>query len=134
MPRWAAYQVAGTRRPAAPQVPHGFETFQKPLPGLSLLQTTAVAEPIAHGHVAPLDSLGRRAPCAVQPRSDVDSAWAGGQHGLDVRLVMIGHHLTRDHSSPFDRLPKEGFCTRRVAVLTKDYVDDHTVLVDGRYG
>ena len=40
--RWATHQVAGSRCPATPQVPHRFETFQEPLSSVGALQATAV--------------------------------------------------------------------------------------------
>jgi len=94
-----------------------FEAIQKALPGLSPLQATAIAQSLAHGHVAAFDRFGRLAAGSMQPRSDVLSARAGSRYGLHIRLVVIGHHLARDHPAPLDRLAKERLGTRRVAVL-----------------
>ena len=77
-----------------------------------------------------LDGFGRFATCAVQPRPDVASAWARSRHGLDVRLMVIGHDFVRSHASPLDRLPKEGLGTGGVAVLAEQDIDDHAVLVN----
>ena len=74
MGRWATHQVAGTRPPASPQVAHRFEAFQKALPRLGPLQSSAIAQSVAHGHVAAFDSFGRLATYSVQPRPDVLSA------------------------------------------------------------
>jgi len=80
--------------------------------------------------VAALDSFGREPDGPVQPRPDVLRTWARGRHSLDIRLVVIGHHLVRDHPATLDRLPKEGFGTRRIAVLTQQDINDHAILVD----
>jgi len=45
-------------------------------------------------------------------------------------MVVIGHHLVRDHPATLDCLPKEGFGTRRIAVLTQQDINDHAILVD----
>ena len=116
---WATHQVAGTRCSAAAEVTHRFEAFQKSLPCLSPLQPTAVAQPITHWHMTALNGFGRLTACAVQPCPDVVSARARSRHGLDLRLMAIGHDIVRHHASPLDRLPKEGLGTGGVAVLTE---------------
>jgi hypothetical protein len=40
-------------------MPHRFEAVQEPGARLGALQATAVAQPIAGGHVTALDGLGR---------------------------------------------------------------------------
>jgi hypothetical protein len=44
---------------------------------------------------------------------------------------MIGHDLVWRHTVALDSLPKEGLGTRRIAVLAKQDIDDHAVLVNG---
>jgi hypothetical protein len=56
---WAGHQMAGSRCSAPSQVAHRFEALQEPLPSLRSLQATAVAQPIAYGHMAALDGFGR---------------------------------------------------------------------------
>src|SRR5690242_5667822 len=68
--------------------------------------------------------------CAVQPRPDVQSTRTGGGHGFEVRLVMISHDLTGDHSGAVNRLAKECLGTGRIAVVTQQDVHDHAVFVD----
>ena len=105
--RWPTHQVAGTGRPASPQMPYRFEAFQKALPRLGPLQSSAIAQSVAHGHVAAFDSFGRLAMCSMEPRPDVLSTGTGGRHGLHRRLVVIGHQLVRDYPSALDRQAKE---------------------------
>jgi len=88
MRRCATHQVAGTRPPAAPEMTYRFEAFQKALPRRGPLQSTAVAQSIAHGHVAAFDRFGRLATGSMQPCPDVLSAGAGGRHCLHIRLVV----------------------------------------------
>ena len=76
--RWARDEVAGTGRPASPQLTHCFEALQKALPCLGPLQSTAAAQSVAHGHMAAFDGLGRVPDGPMQPGSDVSGAWAGG--------------------------------------------------------
>jgi hypothetical protein len=116
--RWPTHQVAGTGRPASPQVANRFEAFQKVLTRIGPLQSSAIAQSVTHGDVAAFDSFGRLATCSMEPRPDVPGAEADGCHGLHVRLVVIGHHLLRDHTTTLDRQAKERFGTRRVALLT----------------
>jgi len=75
--RWATHQVTGTRRRASPQVANRFKAFQKALPRLGSLQSTAVAQSIAHGHMTAFDRFGRLTTCPMQPRADVLSAATG---------------------------------------------------------
>jgi hypothetical protein len=124
------HQVAGTWRTVSPQVAHRFEAFQKALPRVGLLQSSAVAQSVAHGHVAAFDSFGRLATCSMQSRPDVLSAGAGGRHGLHLRLMVISRYLVRNHPGALDRLTEEGLGTCRIAVLTQQEVDDHAVFVD----
>jgi hypothetical protein len=63
--RWPALQVAGTRPPASPQVAYRFEAFQKALPRLGPLQSSAIAQSIAHGYMAAFDSFGRLTTCSM---------------------------------------------------------------------
>jgi hypothetical protein len=56
--RWARHQVASTWAASPPELAQRFVAFQEALPSLRRLQTTAVAQPIACGHVAPLDGFG----------------------------------------------------------------------------
>jgi hypothetical protein len=111
-------------------VTHRFEAFQKALPCLSPLQSTAVAQPITRWQVTALNGFGRLATCSVQARPDVASAWTRGRHRLDVWLVMVGHDLVGRHTVALDSLSKEGLGTRCVAVLAQEHVHDHAVLVD----
>jgi hypothetical protein len=116
MGHWATHQVAGTRPPASPQVAHRFEAFQKALPRLGPLQSSAIAQSVAHGHVAAFDSFGRLATCSVQPRPDVLSAGAGGRHGLHIRLVVIGDDFLGHQLRPLYRLTEERLGTRPIQV------------------
>ena len=131
MARWAAYQVTSTGSAATPQVPHRFIAFQEALPRFRTFQATTVAQSIACGYVTPLNGFGRLTTCAVQASADVESAWTDGRHGLDIRLVMIGHDCIGDHPGPLDGLAKERLGTGSVAVVTKEHIDDHAILVDG---
>jgi hypothetical protein len=81
--------------------------------------------------MAPLDGFGRLATCAVQAGSDVTGAWAGAHHGLDVRLVVIGHDFIRHSTGALDRLAKESLCARSVRVVAKKHIDDHAILING---
>jgi hypothetical protein len=96
-------------------VPHCFEALQEPLSGPSPFQTTTIAQPIAGRHVPPFDGFGRLAMYAMKTRSDVDSAWARGRHGFDVRLVVIGHDFIRGDARVLDGLVKERLGTGRVS-------------------
>jgi hypothetical protein len=98
-------------------VAYCFEAFQKALSRLSPLQSSAIPQSIAHGDVAAFDGFGRFAADSMQPRSDVMSTGAGDRQGLDVRLVMIGDNLIRNHPAALDRLAKERLGTGRIAVL-----------------
>jgi hypothetical protein len=98
-------------------VSHRFEAFQKSLPCLSPLQATAVPQSIACRHMAPFDGFGRFASGTVQARANVEGIRAGGGHGLDVRLVVIGDHLVGDHSGALHGVAKEGLGTYRVTAL-----------------
>jgi hypothetical protein len=129
--RWAGHQMAGSRCSAPSQVAHRFEAPQEPLPRLRWLQAPAVARPIAYGAMAALDGFGRFTTRAVQPRPDVASTWARSRHGLDVRLVVIGHDLIRHHTGAPDRLAKERPRAPCIAVVAKKHIDDYAVLVDG---
>ena len=93
---WAAHQVAGARRPASPQMTHRFEAFQEALPGLRTLQSTAVAQPIAHGHMAAFDGLGRLPARPMQACPKVLRAGTGRGYRLDIRLVVVGDDLIWD--------------------------------------
>src|SRR6266568_730262 len=95
---------------------HGFEAFQKALPRLGPLQSTAVAQSVAHGYMAAFDRFRRLSTCSMEPRPDVLSTGAGSRHCLHIRLVVIGHDLVRHHPTPHDGLAKERLGTRRVAV------------------
>jgi len=128
--RWATHQVAGTGRPASPQVAHRFETFQEALTRRSLFQATAVAQAIAHRYVTALDGLGRFTSCAVQTCPDVLGARAGGRHGLHIRLVIVGDDLCRDHLGARDGLPEQRDGAGRVTMVAQEHVNDLTVLVD----
>jgi hypothetical protein len=66
-------------------VTHRFEALEEVLPGVCVLQATAVPQSVACRHVAAFNSLGRLAACSVQACPDVPSAWAGGRHRFDVR-------------------------------------------------
>jgi hypothetical protein len=55
---WPTHQVPGTRPPAAPQVAQCFEAFQKALPRFNPLQSPAIAQSIAYGHMAAFDRFG----------------------------------------------------------------------------
>src|SRR5918911_1063442 len=127
----AAHQVPGSRCPRSSDMAYRFEALQEPLSRFSPLQATTVPQSIACRHVATLDGLGRLPTCAVQARPDVESAWTRGRHGFDVRLVVIGHDLVRNHASSLDRLAEEGLGAGRVAVVTKEHIHDHTVLING---
>jgi len=116
--RWTPHQVAGTGRAAAPHVAHRFKAFQEALSGLGSLQSTAVTQSIAHGHMTALDHFGRLAAYPVQPGPSVLRARAGGRYRLDIRLVVVGDHLVRDHPAALDGLAKERLGTGRVAVIT----------------
>ncbi len=94
------------------------------------LQSTAVAQAIAHRYVAALDGLGRLSTCAVQPRPDVLGARASGRHGLHVRLVIVGDDLLGDDLSTLEGLAEEGDGAGRVPMVAQQHVDDLTVLVD----
>jgi hypothetical protein len=86
---------------------------------------TSGRRPVLHRGVgaAPLRSLpGTAARCP--------SASTHGCSVVDVRLVMIGHDLVRNHAGPLARLEKEGLSTRRIAMLAKEHVHDDTVLID----
>jgi len=97
---------------------HCFEAFQKVLPGLNAFQSSAIAESIAHRHMAAFDGFGCLATYSMKPGPDVLSAGAGSRHRLHIRLVVIGHDLARDHPTPLDRPAKERLGTRGVAVFT----------------
>src|SRR5918912_4584726 len=60
----------------------------------------------------------------------MEGAGTGGRHCLDIRLVVIGHDLVGRHTVALDGLPKEGLGTGRIAVLAKEDIHDHTVLVN----
>jgi hypothetical protein len=128
---WAGHQVASSGCSAASQVPYRLEAFQEPLSCLRSLQAATVAEPIACGHVTPLDRRGRFATCTVEARPDVVSAWTRARHGFDVRLVVIGHHFVRNYASPLDRLAEERLGAGRVAVVAKEHVHHHASFVNG---
>ena len=51
-----------------------FEAFQKALPGLGPLQSSAIAQSIAHGYMAAFDGFGRLAAYSMKSRSDMLSA------------------------------------------------------------
>ena len=110
---------------------HHFKAFQKALPGRGPLQSTTVAQSIAHRHMTAFDRFGRLAAYAMQPRPNVLCARTGRGYGLDVRLVVVGHDFFRHPSSTLDGLAEERFGTGRVAMITEQYVHDHTVLVNG---
>src|SRR5919202_5122235 len=126
----AAHQVPGSRCPRSSDMAYRFEALQEPLSRFSPLQATTVPQSIACRHVATLDGLGRLPTYSVQARPDVDSAWTRGRHGFAVRLLVIGHDLIWNHASPLDRLAEEGLGAGRVAVVTKEHIHDHAVLVD----
>ncbi len=93
---WARHELAGARSAASPQVAHRLEAFQEALPGLSALQSTAVPEPVACGHVTALDDCGCLAGRSVRPRPDVLRARTGGRHGLHIRLMIVSDDLLRE--------------------------------------
>jgi len=128
--RWATHQMAGTGRPVSPQVAHRFEAFQKALPSLGPLQSTAVAQSVAHGHMTAFDRFGRLTAHPMQPRPDVASAGTGRGYCLHIRLVVVGDDFLRHQFCTLDGLAKERLGTRRVAMVTQQYVHDHTVLVN----
>ena len=96
---------------------HCFESFQKALPRLGALQSSAIAQSIAHGYMAAFDGFGRLAAYSMKSRSDMLSARTGGRHGLHIRLVVIGDDLLGHQLRPLDGLAKERRGTRRVAVV-----------------
>jgi hypothetical protein len=128
---WATHQVTGARRTSPSQMAYGFEALQESLSRLRVLQATTVAESVPCWHVTPFDRFGGLTIDAMQTCSDVEGTRTERGHCLDIRLVVICDHLVRDHSGALDGLTKECFCTRRVAVLAKQDIDDHAILIDG---
>jgi hypothetical protein len=109
---------------------HRFEAFQEALPGLRTLQSTAVAQPIAHGHMAAFDGLGRLTARPMQACPKVLRAGTGRGYRLDIRLVVVGDDLIWDQPAALDSLAKEGLGTRRVSVVPEQHIHDHAVLVN----
>jgi hypothetical protein len=81
--------------------------------------------------VAPLDGFGRLTIGAMQASADMEGTRTGGGHCLDIRLVVIGDHLVRDHSGVLDGLAEERLGAGRVTVLAKEDIHDHAVLING---
>jgi hypothetical protein len=101
---WATHQVTGARRTSPSQMAYGFEALQESLSRLRVLQATTVAESVPCWHVTPLDCFGRLTSGAMQTSADMEGTKTDGGHCPDIRLVVIGDHLVRDHSGALDGL------------------------------
>jgi hypothetical protein len=114
---------------------HGFKAFQIALPGLSPLQSSAVAQSIAHWHVAAFDRFGRLATCSMEPACQQP---ASKRNGLDHRgRQKYGALVPRLSAVPSTAAPSLGWVlppdhAREISAVAGDRPSDADSVKEAR--